>query len=103
MVSVQHLLDQCRHRTTIVFGNLGRWPDRITYYASEYPYTLFLKPTLACTFIWKNHHCVFESFGSDVGVDLKFFRVGHLAKFGRRLKIRKPTLWISRIARDWWM
>ncbi|GFS51596.1 hypothetical protein TNCV_550061 [Trichonephila clavipes] len=24
MVSVQHLLDQCRHRTTIVFGNLGR-------------------------------------------------------------------------------
>ncbi|GFT67674.1 hypothetical protein TNCV_3001121 [Trichonephila clavipes] len=30
MVSVQHLLDQCRHRTTIVFGNLGRWPDRVT-------------------------------------------------------------------------
>ncbi|GFW46596.1 hypothetical protein TNCV_1936661 [Trichonephila clavipes] len=30
MVSVQHLLDQCRHHTTIVFGNLGRWPDRVT-------------------------------------------------------------------------
>ncbi|GFT57352.1 hypothetical protein TNCV_3969751 [Trichonephila clavipes] len=30
MVSVQHLLHQCRHRTTIVFGNLGRWPDRVT-------------------------------------------------------------------------
>ncbi|GFS51630.1 hypothetical protein TNCV_550241 [Trichonephila clavipes] len=31
MVSVQHLLDQCRHRTTIVFGNLGRWPDRVSH------------------------------------------------------------------------
>ncbi|GFU15901.1 hypothetical protein TNCV_2368371 [Trichonephila clavipes] len=30
MVSVQHMLDQCPHRTTIVFSNLGRWPDRVT-------------------------------------------------------------------------
>ncbi|GFW26057.1 hypothetical protein TNCV_3317281 [Trichonephila clavipes] len=43
MVSVQHLLDQCRHRTTIVFGNLCRWPDRVTYYESEYPYTIFFE------------------------------------------------------------
>ncbi|GFY06427.1 hypothetical protein TNCV_3652141 [Trichonephila clavipes] len=35
MVSVQHLLDRCPHRTTIVFGNLGRWPDRVTYYESR--------------------------------------------------------------------
>ncbi|GFU73978.1 uncharacterized protein TNCV_3784931 [Trichonephila clavipes] len=48
MVSVQHLLDQCRHRTTIVFGNLGRWPDRVTH----------------LDLTW------------DKGVDLKFFRVG---------------------------
>ncbi|GFX10868.1 hypothetical protein TNCV_3196291 [Trichonephila clavipes] len=35
MVSVQHLLDQCRYRATIVFGNLGRWPDRVMYYEPE--------------------------------------------------------------------
>ncbi|GFW27954.1 hypothetical protein TNCV_768341 [Trichonephila clavipes] len=31
MVSVKSLSDQCRHRTSIVFGNLGRWPDRVTH------------------------------------------------------------------------
>ncbi|GFX56593.1 hypothetical protein TNCV_5035121 [Trichonephila clavipes] len=46
MVSVQHLLNQCRHCTTIVFGNLGRWPDRVTYYEPDYPYTILLNPTL---------------------------------------------------------
>ncbi|GFV60028.1 uncharacterized protein TNCV_874361 [Trichonephila clavipes] len=51
MVSVQHLLDQCRHRTPIVFGNLRRWPDRVTYYEPEYPYTIFFNPTLECTFL----------------------------------------------------
>ncbi|GFV23200.1 hypothetical protein TNCV_2943601 [Trichonephila clavipes] len=30
MVWVQHLLDQCQHRTTIIFGNLGLWLDRVT-------------------------------------------------------------------------
>ncbi|GFT20218.1 uncharacterized protein TNCV_4060301 [Trichonephila clavipes] len=44
MVSVQHLLDQCRQRTTIVFGNLGRWPDRVTYYELDYPYTILFEP-----------------------------------------------------------
>ncbi|GFW87874.1 uncharacterized protein TNCV_1359781 [Trichonephila clavipes] len=44
MVSVQHLLDQCRLRTTIVFGNLGRWPYGVPYYESEYPYTIFFEP-----------------------------------------------------------
>ncbi|GFW68311.1 hypothetical protein TNCV_2263011 [Trichonephila clavipes] len=73
MVSVQHLLDQCRHRTTIVFGNLGRWPYRVTRQSILTP--SFLNPTLVCTFVWKNRHCVYESFGSDTGVDLKFFRV----------------------------
>ncbi|GFX42418.1 hypothetical protein TNCV_1519821 [Trichonephila clavipes] len=44
MVSVQSLLDQCRHRTTIVFGNLGRWPDRVPYYEQYYPYTIIFEP-----------------------------------------------------------
>ncbi|GFU36761.1 uncharacterized protein TNCV_365291 [Trichonephila clavipes] len=81
MVSVQHLLDQCRHRTTIVFGNLSRWPDRVTYYESEYPYTIFFEPNFGVH--------VPRSFGKtvivftshldltwDKGVNLKFFRVG---------------------------
>ncbi|GFU01475.1 uncharacterized protein TNCV_4877141 [Trichonephila clavipes] len=51
MVSVKSLLDQCRHRTTIVFGNLGRWPDRVTYYDH-------------LDLTW------------DKGVELKFFLVG---------------------------
>ncbi|GFS68981.1 uncharacterized protein TNCV_4570001 [Trichonephila clavipes] len=45
MVSVKNLLDQCRHRTTIVFGNLGGWPDRVTYYEQDYPYTIIFEPT----------------------------------------------------------
>ncbi|GFV70264.1 uncharacterized protein TNCV_2513631 [Trichonephila clavipes] len=81
LVSVQHLLDQCRHRTTIVFGNLGRWPNRVTYYESEYPYTIFFEPNFGVH--------VPRSFGKtvivftshldltwDKGVDLNFFRVG---------------------------
>ncbi|GFT68170.1 uncharacterized protein TNCV_373061 [Trichonephila clavipes] len=44
MVSVKRLLDQCRHRTTVVFGNLGRWPDRVTYYEQDYPYTHIFEP-----------------------------------------------------------
>ncbi|GFX57409.1 uncharacterized protein TNCV_3138281 [Trichonephila clavipes] len=48
MVSVKSLLDQCRHRTTIVFGNLGRWPDRVTH----------------LDLTW------------DKGVELRFFQVG---------------------------
>ncbi|GFW87274.1 hypothetical protein TNCV_4313971 [Trichonephila clavipes] len=52
-VSVQHLLDQCRHRTTIVFGNLGRWriESRITSQSILTP--SFLNPTLACTFLFR--------------------------------------------------
>ncbi|GFV82901.1 hypothetical protein TNCV_1179161 [Trichonephila clavipes] len=48
MVSVQSLLDQCRHRTTIVFGNLGQWPDRVTYYEQEYPYNIFFELNSDC-------------------------------------------------------
>ncbi|GFT90172.1 uncharacterized protein TNCV_1347731 [Trichonephila clavipes] len=44
MVSVKSLLDQCRHRTTIVFANLGRWPDRVTYYEQDSPYTIVFEP-----------------------------------------------------------
>ncbi|GFT93781.1 uncharacterized protein TNCV_4715721 [Trichonephila clavipes] len=81
MVSVQHWLDQCRHRTTIVFGNLGRWPDRDTYYESEYPYTIFFEPnfgvhvpqTFGKTVIVFTSHL---DLTWDKGVDLKFFRVG---------------------------
>ncbi|GFU71176.1 uncharacterized protein TNCV_4506991 [Trichonephila clavipes] len=81
MVSVQHLLYECRHRTTIVFGNLGRWPDRVTYYEAEYPYTIVFETNFGVH--------VPRSFGKtvivftsnldltwDKGVDLKFFRVG---------------------------
>ncbi|GFV16544.1 hypothetical protein TNCV_4417331 [Trichonephila clavipes] len=50
MVSVQHLLDQCRQRTTIVLGNLGRWPDRVTYYEPDYPYTILFEPNFGCRF-----------------------------------------------------
>ncbi|GFS93438.1 uncharacterized protein TNCV_2628211 [Trichonephila clavipes] len=80
-VSVQHLLDQCRHRTTIVFGNLCRWLDRVTYYESEYPYTIFFEPNFGVH--------VPRSFGKtvivftshldltwDKGVELRFFQVG---------------------------
>ncbi|GFX69165.1 uncharacterized protein TNCV_3563411 [Trichonephila clavipes] len=81
MVSVQHLLDQCRHRTTVVFGNLGQWPDRVKYYESEYTYAIFFEHNFVVR--------VPRSFGKtvivftshldltwDKGVDLKFFRVG---------------------------
>ncbi|GFV06466.1 hypothetical protein TNCV_2947891 [Trichonephila clavipes] len=67
MVSVQHLLDHCQHRTTIVFGNLGRRPDKSRITSQSMLTPSFLNPTLACTFVWKNRHCVYESFGSDVG------------------------------------
>ncbi|GFV84604.1 uncharacterized protein TNCV_2482181 [Trichonephila clavipes] len=81
MVSVQHLLDQCRQRTTIVFGNLGRWPDRVTYYEPDYPYTILFEPNFGVH--------IPRSFGKtvivftshldltwDQGVELRFFQVG---------------------------
>ncbi|GFX14054.1 uncharacterized protein TNCV_612591 [Trichonephila clavipes] len=81
MVLVQNLWDQFRRRTTIVFGNLSRWPDRVTYYESEYPYTILFEPNFGVPLP--------RSFGKtvivftihldltwDKGVDLKFFRVG---------------------------
>ncbi|GFU58306.1 uncharacterized protein TNCV_4947291 [Trichonephila clavipes] len=81
MVSVQHLLDQCRQRTTIVLGNLGRWPDRVTYYEPDYPYTILFEPNFGVH--------IPRSFGKtvivftshldltwDPGVELRFFQVG---------------------------
>ncbi|GFW79322.1 uncharacterized protein TNCV_2477291 [Trichonephila clavipes] len=81
MISVPLLLVQCRHRTTIMFGNLGRWSDRVTYYEPEYPYTILFEPNFDVQ--------VPRSFGKtvivltshleltwDKGVDLKFIRVG---------------------------
>ncbi|GFV62641.1 uncharacterized protein TNCV_2528661 [Trichonephila clavipes] len=81
MVSVKSLLDQCRHRTTIVFGNLGRWPDRVTYYEPDYPYTILFEPNFGVH--------IPRSFGKtvlvftshldltwDKGVELRFFQVG---------------------------
>ncbi|GFX14991.1 uncharacterized protein TNCV_4897591 [Trichonephila clavipes] len=61
MVSVQHLLDQCRQRTTIVFGNLGRWPDRVTYYEPDYPYTILFEPNFGVH--------IPRSFGKTCGFD----------------------------------
>ncbi|GFX40539.1 uncharacterized protein TNCV_2373231 [Trichonephila clavipes] len=81
MVSVKSLLDQCRHRTTIVFGNLGRWPDRVTYYEPDYPYTILFEPNFGVH--------IPRSFGKtvivftshldltwDPGVELKFLSSG---------------------------
>ncbi|GFS95403.1 uncharacterized protein TNCV_409731 [Trichonephila clavipes] len=79
-VSVQNLLDHCHYCTTIVFGNQGQCPDRLTYYEPEYPYTILFEPNFVVL--------VPRSFGKTVivftshldltwenGVDLKFFRV----------------------------
>ncbi|GFS86589.1 uncharacterized protein TNCV_903431 [Trichonephila clavipes] len=80
MVSAQHLLDQCRHSPNIVFGNLGRWPDRVTYYEPEYPYTIFFEPSSGvhvpssfgkAVIVFRSH----LDLTWDEGVDLKFFRV----------------------------
>ncbi|GFW70163.1 uncharacterized protein TNCV_4467221 [Trichonephila clavipes] len=81
MVSVKSLLDQCGHRTTIVFGNLGRWPERFTYYEQDSPYTIIFEPNFVVH--------IPRSFGKtvivftshldltwDKGVELRFFQVG---------------------------
>ncbi|GFX93241.1 uncharacterized protein TNCV_4761201 [Trichonephila clavipes] len=78
--SVQHLLDHCRQRTTIVFENLGRWPDRVTYYEPDYPYIILFGPNFGVH--------IPRSFGKtvivftshldltwDKGVELRFFQV----------------------------
>ncbi|GFX59186.1 uncharacterized protein TNCV_937011 [Trichonephila clavipes] len=81
MVTVQSLLDQCRHRTTIVFGNLCRWPDRVTYYEQDYPYTILFEPNFGVhiprSFV--KTMIVFTSHLDltwDKGVELRFFQVG---------------------------
>ncbi|GFT21936.1 uncharacterized protein TNCV_2383241 [Trichonephila clavipes] len=81
MDSVTNLLDQCRHRTTVVFGNLGRCPDRVTYYEQDYPYTIIFEPNFGVH--------IPRSFGKtvivftshldltwDKGAELRFFQVG---------------------------
>ncbi|GFV57261.1 uncharacterized protein TNCV_2822781 [Trichonephila clavipes] len=81
MVSVQSLMDQCRHRSTIVFGNLGRWPDRVTYYEQDYPYTISFEPNFGVhiprpfgkTVIVFTSHLYLTW---DKGVELRFFQVG---------------------------
>ncbi|GFX71135.1 retrovirus-related Pol polyprotein from transposon 297 [Trichonephila clavipes] len=78
---LQSLLDQCRHRTTIVFGYLGWWPDRVTHYEQAYPYTIIFEPNYGVH--------IPRSFGKtvivftshldltwDKRVDLRFFQVG---------------------------
>ncbi|GFS88677.1 uncharacterized protein TNCV_1462651 [Trichonephila clavipes] len=81
MVSVTNLLDQCRHRTTIVFGNLGRWPNRVTYYEQDYPYTLIFEPNFGAhnprsfgetVIVFTNH----LDLTWDKGVELRYFQVG---------------------------
>ncbi|GFW27986.1 uncharacterized protein TNCV_768661 [Trichonephila clavipes] len=81
MVSVQSLLDQCRYRTTIVFGNLGRWLDRVTYYEQEYPYSI-IPETNFCVHIPRSFEKTVIVFTShldltwDKGFELRFFQVG---------------------------
>ncbi|GFW46569.1 uncharacterized protein TNCV_1936391 [Trichonephila clavipes] len=81
MVSVQNFFDQCRHRTTIVFGNLGRWPDRVTYYKQDYPYTVIFESNFAVhipqplgkmVIVFTSH----LDMTWDKGVELTFFQVG---------------------------
>ncbi|GFX58659.1 uncharacterized protein TNCV_4885441 [Trichonephila clavipes] len=63
------------------FGNLGRWPDRVTYYEPDYPYTILFEPNFGVH--------IPRSFGKtvivftshldltwDQGVELRFFQVG---------------------------
>ncbi|GFY09788.1 uncharacterized protein TNCV_3697501 [Trichonephila clavipes] len=81
MVSVQSLLDQCRHRSIIVFGNLGLWPYRITYYAQDYPYTIIFEPNFGVHIprSFGKTVMVFPShldLTRDKGVGLRFFQVG---------------------------
>ncbi|GFW30378.1 uncharacterized protein TNCV_453161 [Trichonephila clavipes] len=81
MVSVTNLLDQCQHRTTIVFGNLGRWPDRVTYYEQDYPYTIIFEPNFG-VHIPRSFRKMVIVFTSHLdltwnkGVELRFFQVG---------------------------
>ncbi|GFW59454.1 hypothetical protein TNCV_1508991 [Trichonephila clavipes] len=44
MVSVQHLLTSVDSAPRSSLGNLGRWPDRVTYYEPDYPYTILFEP-----------------------------------------------------------
>ncbi|GFS96578.1 uncharacterized protein TNCV_3943711 [Trichonephila clavipes] len=81
MVSVQHLLYQCRQRTTIVFGNLGRWPDRVTYNEPDYPYTILFEPNFGVHIprSFGKTVIVFTShldLTRDQGVELRTFQVG---------------------------
>ncbi|GFW36268.1 uncharacterized protein TNCV_4931301 [Trichonephila clavipes] len=63
------------------FGNLARWPDRVTYYEPDYPYTILFEPNFGVH--------IPRSFGKtvivftshldltwDPGVELIFFQVG---------------------------
>ncbi|GFV06363.1 uncharacterized protein TNCV_4625921 [Trichonephila clavipes] len=81
MVMVNSLLDQCRHCTSIVFGNLGRWPDRVTYYEQDYPYTIIFEPNFGVHIprSFGKTVIVFTSYLDmtwDKGVELRFFQVG---------------------------
>ncbi|GFS96799.1 uncharacterized protein TNCV_4754631 [Trichonephila clavipes] len=70
-----------KKRTTIVFGNLGRWLDRVTYYEPDYPYTILLKPNFGVHIpgSFGKTVIVFTSHLDltwDKGVELRFFQVG---------------------------
>ncbi|GFX42403.1 uncharacterized protein TNCV_1519671 [Trichonephila clavipes] len=81
MVSVQSLLDQCRQQPTIVSVNLGRWPDRVTYYKQGFPHTIIFEPNFGVPIPRRfgKTVIVFTSHLDltwDKGVELRFFRVG---------------------------
>ncbi|GFX88597.1 uncharacterized protein TNCV_2660081 [Trichonephila clavipes] len=81
-LTMPRMKKKCRYRTTIVFGNLGRWLDRVTYYEEQdFPYTIIFEPIFGVNIPW--------SFGKtfivltstldltrDKGVELRFFQVG---------------------------
>ncbi|GFX70242.1 uncharacterized protein TNCV_4616791 [Trichonephila clavipes] len=81
MVSLKSLLDQCRHRTTLVCGNLGQWPDRVMYYEQDYPYTVIFEPNFGVHIprLLGKSVIVFMSHLDltwDKWVELRFFQVG---------------------------
>lgn len=81
MASVQDLLEKCRNKTTVVYGNLGRWPDLVMYYQNDYPYTCYFEPSFGIHIPrrWGGTLVVFTSHLDltwDDGVQLRFFHVG---------------------------
>ncbi|GBN66861.1 hypothetical protein AVEN_202092-1 [Araneus ventricosus] len=83
MSSVQDLLEKCRNTTTVVYGNLGRWPDLVTHFQYDYPYTVYFEPSFGMHIPrrWGQTLVVFTSHLDltwDEGVQFRLFHVGNV-------------------------